>query len=180
MRDAIRGEYLAVFDGAECLYPAPVVAAAVERLAAAMTVELEDADPLFLCVMVGGFRFASDLLGHLQFPLELDYLQVSRYRDRTRGGELDWRHHPVSSLRGRTVVVVDDILDEGITLDAVVRHCREEGAASVTTAVLVDKAVGQRPIEADWAALEAPDRYLFGEGMDYKGYGRNLRGIWAL
>jgi hypoxanthine phosphoribosyltransferase len=180
MTDAIRGEYLAAYDGAECLYPAPVVAAAVARVAAAMSVELEDADPLFLCVMVGGFRFASDLLGHLHFPLELDYLQVSRYRDQTRGGELDWRHPPASSLRGRRVVILDDILDEGITLDAVVRHCREEGAASVATAVLVDKAVRDRPIEADWAALEAPDRYLFGEGMDYKGFGRNLRGIWAL
>jgi hypoxanthine phosphoribosyltransferase len=180
MNNAIRGEYLAVRDGAECLYPSPVVTAAVERVAAAMTVELEDADPLFLCVMVGGFRFGSDLLGHLEFPLEVDYLQVSRYRDQTRGGELDWLHHPASSLRGRSVVVVDDILDEGITLDAVVRHCREEGAASVSTAVLVDKAVANRPIEADWAALDAPDRYLFGEGMDYKGYGRNLRGIWAL
>lgn len=176
----IRGEYMAVRDGAECLYPAEVVQAAVASMAQSIRVDYEELDPLVLCVMVGGLRITSDLLAHLDFPLELDYLQVSRYRDQTRGGTLDWRRYPGMDLRGREVLIVDDILDEGITLEAVVRHCEQVGAASVATAVLVDKDVEQRMLEADYSALQAPNRYLFGEGMDYKGYGRNLRGIWAV
>ncbi|HSG88838.1 MAG TPA: hypoxanthine-guanine phosphoribosyltransferase [Pseudomonadales bacterium] len=176
----IRGEYVAVREGAECLYPSEVVQVAVEQMAHSIRADYEDLDPLVLCVMVGGLRITSDLLAHLDFPLELDYLQVSRYRDQTRGGTLDWRRYPGMDLRGREVVIVDDILDEGVTLAAIRQHCEDVGAASVATAVLVDKQVPQRTLEADYRALSAPNRYLFGEGMDYKGYGRNLRGIWAV
>jgi hypoxanthine phosphoribosyltransferase len=175
-----RQEYLEILDHAECLFPAEVVAQAVARCARDVADAYAELDPLVLCVMVGGFRFTSDLLGHLEFPLEVDYLQLSRYRDRTRGGDLEWRRQPGASLRGRNVLVVDDILDEGVTLDAILRFCEAEGAASVAAAVLVDKRVEGRRLEADFAALVAPDRYLFGEGMDFKGYGRNLRGLWAL
>ena len=175
-----RGEYQAVREGAVCLYPSAVVQASVERIARAVETDLGDRDPLVLCVMVGGFRFTSDLVGHLDCPLEVDYLQVSRYRDGLRGGYLDWLRYPSTSLRGRHVLVVDDVLDEGVTLAAVLEHCREVGAATVASAVLVDKMLPRKRLEADYVALEAPDRYLFGEGMDYKGYGRNLRGVWAL
>ena len=173
-------EYQSVRAGADLLFPSSVVQASIERLARAVEADLGDRDPLVLCVMVGGFRFTSDLVGHLDFPLEVDYLQVSRYRDGLRGGQLDWLRHPAISLRGRDVLVVDDVLDEGITLDAVLVHCRELGASAVSSALLVDKMLPDKRLEADYVALEAPDRYLFGEGMDYKGYGRNLRGVWAL
>lgn len=173
-------EYLEVLDHADCLFTADGVAFAVAQAAAAVDAELAGRNPLVLCVMTGGFRFCSDLLGHLEFPLELDYLQVSRYRDRTRGGELDWLRRPQRPLRGRHVLIVDDILDQGLTLEAVCRYCEGAGAAAVTTAVLVDKHMPGRAMAADFVALAAPDRYLFGEGMDFKGYGRNLRGIYAI
>lgn len=178
--DAIRREYERIHAAADCIHAPGVVQDAVTRLASTISTTYAEQDPLVLCVMVGGLRFTSDLLGHLHFPLELDYLQVSRYRHGTRGGELDWRRYPSASLRGRAVLIVDDILDEGVTLDAVVQHCEDVGAASVATAVLVDKRLPERVLEADYFALEAPNRYLFGEGMDFRGYGRNLRGIWAL
>jgi len=172
--------YRAVLAHAECLFEPEAVLAGVARTAAAVTTAFRDRDPLVLCVMTGGFRFCSDLLGLLEFPLELDYLHVSRYRDETRGGALNWLRSPERSLEGRNVLVVDDILDEGITLAAVCGYCIDVGATSVATAVLVDKRVPRQSMEADFAALTAPDRYLFGEGMDFKGYGRNLRGIYAV
>lgn len=178
--EPIRAEYERMRDAADCIHAPAVVQDAVSRLAGTVTTAYAEQDPLVLCVMVGGLRFTSDLLGHLHFPLELDYLQVSRYRLGTRGGELDWRRYPSASLRDRAVLIVDDILDEGVTLEAVVQHCQDVGAASVATAVLVDKRLPERVLEADYFALEAPNRYLFGEGMDFRGYGRNLRGIWAL
>ena len=173
-------EYQQMRDAADCVISDGAVRAAVEQVARSIAADFVDRDPLVLCVMVGGLRFTSDLIAHLDFPLDVDYLQVSRYRDELRGGDLDWRRYPRASLRGRSVLIVDDVLDEGITLREVVRHCVDVGAADVSTAVLVDKDLPQRAITADYRALVAPNRYLFGEGMDYKGYGRNLRGIWAL
>jgi len=173
-------EYLQVLDHAECLFSAERVARAVVELARAVSIDFVDRDPLVLCVMTGGLRFCSDLLGHLNFPLELDYLQLSRYRDQTKGGELNWLHQPAGGLRGRHLLVVDDILDQGITLASVRQYCRDAGALSVATAVLVDKQLPQRAVDSEYTAMHAPDRYLFGEGMDYKGYGRNLRGIYAI
>lgn len=180
MSVATRNEFLEVLDHAELLVSPEGVAEAVRRTAATLATELAESNPLVLCVMTGGFRFCSDLLGHLEFPLEVDYVQVSRYRQGTEGGELNWLRRPEHGLRGRHLLVVDDILDQGVTLAAVRQHCLDAGASSVTMAVLVDKRVPQRAMEADVAALTAPDRYLFGEGMDFKGYGRNLRGIYAL
>lgn len=176
----VRNEYLEVLDHAELLHPPEAVAWAVERCAEGVAAEYAERDPLVLCVMVGGFRFASDLLGHLDFPLEVDYLHATRYGDETRGGSLRWLRRPELSLRGRHVLVVDDILDQGVTLAAILRACEEAGASTVGSAVLLDKQVAGRVLAADFAALTIADRYVFGEGMDFKGYGRNLRGIWAL
>lgn len=180
MNRDIYHEYQQVLDHAECLFSAERVAKAVAELGRAVSIDFADRDPLVLCVMTGGLRFCSDLLGHLDFPLELDYVHLSRYRDRTEGGDLNWLRHPVDGLRGRHLLVVDDILDRGITLASVRQHCSEAGALSVATAVLVDKKLPQRVVDSEYAAIHAPDRYLFGEGMDYKGYGRNLRGIYAI
>lgn len=180
MSGALRQEFEQVRARAECLFSPPVVAQAVARVGRALQVDLADRDPLVLCVMTGGLRFCSDLLGHLDFALELDYVHVSRYRDRTEGGDLHWLRPPGERLRGREVLIVDDILDRGHTLKAVHQACLDAGAATLTTTVLVDKGLADCVSTVDHAALRAPDRYLFGEGMDYKGYGRNLRGIWAI
>ena len=121
------------------------------------------------------------LLERLDFPLQLDYVQVARYGDSTRGGALTWRVEPSLPLGGRTVLVVDDILDQGRTMHEVVGRVRDLGAARVSSVVLVDKRIGaERPIEPDHAALVAPDRYLFGCGMDYCGHWRNLPAVYAL
>jgi hypoxanthine phosphoribosyltransferase len=179
-KSELQQEYLEVLDHAECLFAPEAVDSAVERCARAVTDVYEHLNPLILCVMIGGLRFTSDLLGHLRFALELDYLQVTRYGDETQGGALLWKKPPTQSLRGRHVLLVDDILDEGVTLKALHAFCEAEGAASVASAVLVDKGRPDRALEADFVGLVAPDRFLFGEGMDYKGYGRNLRGLWAV
>lgn len=177
---SLREEYEKVLAEAELIVAPEQVRAAVKALAEPIAAELGDRNPLVLCVMNGGFRFCSDLLGELPFALEFDYVQATRYHGRTRGGSLQWLHTPAHGLAGRDVLVVDDILDEGITLAAIARYCLEAGARSVRSAVLVDKQLAQRAVRADFVALTAPDRYLFGEGMDYKGYGRNLRGIYAM
>jgi hypoxanthine phosphoribosyltransferase len=166
---------------ADCLYSAAEVEAALDRLADAISARHGDNNPLILCVMNGGLITTGSLLLRLDFPLEHDYLHASRYRGATRGGELNWQAEPGISLQDRYVIVVDDILDEGYTLAAIVEHCRAQGARSVESVVLVEKLHDRKQgIQADYVGLQTEDRYLFGYGMDYKGYWRNAAGIFAV
>ncbi len=166
----------------EQIHTAAEVDAAFDRMAAGIHTRLHDRQPLVLPVMMGGLIPAGELLRRIDFPLDLDYIHATRYRGGTEGRELKWRSYPQISLAGRVVLIIDDILDEGATLAAIVDYCRGEGVKEVLTAVLVDKKhPRQRQFErADFSGLEVDDRYVFGSGMDYHGRYRNLRGIYAL
>ncbi|HFD79353.1 MAG TPA: hypoxanthine-guanine phosphoribosyltransferase [Gammaproteobacteria bacterium] len=155
---------------------------ALDRMAAEITPVIGDQDPLLLCVMTGGMVPASELFTRLEFPVQLDYLHATRYEANVGGRELKWITPPSQSLKDRTLLVVDDILDEGLTLAAILDYCREQGARAVYSAVLVEKLHDRKPeaLEADFVGLHVEDRYVFGYGMDYHGYFRNLRGIYAV
>ncbi len=167
---------------ADCLHDAAAVQRAFDVLAQQITRDYATGNPLVLCVMNGGLYPTSEITRRLDFAFEQDYLHATRYRGATRGGELNWIAHPSISLRDRVVLVIDDILDEGTTLAAIVDHCRGEGASEVYSAVLVDKLHDRKyhKIKADFTGLEVPDRYVFGYGMDYKEYLRNAPGIYAV
>lgn len=153
---------------------------ALDNMSAAISARLADKNPLVLCVINGGIIATGKLLPRLDFPLTLDSLHASRYRNATSGSELHWLFTPTTPLAGRHVLVVDDILDEGHTLKAIVDWCQEQGATAVHTAVLLDKKTGcDKPIQADFVGLRVANHYLFGYGMDYKGYLRNAAGIYA-
>ncbi|MDV6319049.1 hypoxanthine-guanine phosphoribosyltransferase [Chromohalobacter sp. HP20-39] len=167
---------------ADCLISQQEVERALDRMADEITHDLGDKLPVFYCVMNGGLITTGHLLTRLGFPLEVDYLHATRYRGGVRGGELFWRVSPEIPMAGRHVVIVDDILDEGTTLAAILDYCRQAGAASISTAVLVDKRHDRKAVpdlQADYCSLEVVDRYVFGFGMDYKGYWRNAPGIFA-
>ena len=168
---------------ADCLADAATVEAALDRMAAEITARLADANPLVYAVMNGGLIFAGRILPRLPFPLEVAYLHASRYGHAIQGTLLDWRVRPTQDLRGRTVLVLDDILDEGHTLKAIIEHLKDEGAAEVLSAVLVHKLHDRKAtpgMRADFSGLDIADRFLFGCGMDYKGYWRNAPGIYAV
>lgn len=170
-----------ILDSAEQLCSAAVVSSAVSRIAREITAQLGNSFPLVLSVMRGSVIFAGQLLPQLRFPLEFDYLDVTRYGDATRGGELSWKVTPGTSPSGRIVLVLDDILDEGQTLAAVRRKLLESGAVRVYSAVFADKNTGRdKPVRADFVGINLPDRYVFGFGMDVSGAWRNLPEIYAL
>jgi len=170
-----------LLDQAECIVSEAAVQAALDRLAGEIEQTLADAFPLVLPVMGGAVVFAGQLLPRLRFPLEFDYLHVTRYRGNTTGGEMDWRVLPGQNVSGRNVLVLDDILDEGETLAAVRDKLLSMGAARVWSAVLTDKDNGlDKPIRADFVGLVVPNRYVFGCGMDAYGLWRNLPAIYAL
>jgi len=170
-----------ILASADVIYSAEEVAAAVSRVAAEITEKLGETNPLLLCVMSGGVPFTGQLMTQLLFPLELDYLHVTRYGQETTGGALSWRSAPWTSVKGRTVLVLDDILDEGLTLAAIIERMKELGAKACYTAVATDKLNGKKkPIQADFVALTVPDRFVFGYGMDVRGAWRNLPAIYAV
>lgn len=172
---------LAILAAADMIHSAETVAAAVGRVAREISERLRESNPLLLCVMNGGLPFTGQLMTLLTFPLDFDYVQVSRYGQRTAGGEISWRVEPMLPVAGRTVLLVDDILDEGLTLAAIRDRLLQRGARACYTAVLADKMIGRKkPLEADFVALTVPDRFLFGYGMDVRGAWRNLPAIYAL
>lgn len=172
-----------VFAKATCIYTKHQIEAALDKMATEISYRIAHANPIFLCVVVGGIVPLGNLLPRLDFPLEVDYVHATRYGHNTVGKELNWKVKPSCKMQNRTVVVVDDILDGGITLEAILQYCREAGAAEVLTAVLVDKKdarlTGGTP-SADFTGLTVGNHYVFGYGMDYKGYLRNAPGIYMV
>lgn len=166
---------------ADLLFTETQVDAAIDRMAEEIAAQLADRNPLVLSVLNGGILPTARLLLKLRFPLEIDSIKAGRYQGATSGGAtMRWQHKPETPLKGRVVLLVDDVLDEGITLAEIRAWCLSEGAAAVYIAALVDKDLGRdKPCRADFTGLVAENRYLFGYGMDYKGYLRNWPGIYA-
>ena len=166
---------------AERIVSAELIDAALVRLAGEISARLAASAPLVVSVMGGAVVFSGRILPLLRFPLEFDFVHVTRYGDATRGGEIEWKVRPRTSIAGRTVLVLDDILDEGITLAAIRDGLLAEGARAVYSAVFADKDIGKaKPLVADFVGVRLPDRYVFGFGMDVRGAWRNLSEIYAL
>lgn len=176
-------EILRVQEQARCLFTDAEVEVTLDRMAQEITLRYGDSNPVLLCVMNGGLVVTGRLLPKLPFPLQVDYLHATRYRDRLHGDDLHWKAYPSLPLEGRTVLIVDDILDEGNTLVGVRDYCVSQRCREVASVVLVDKKHGRRnPAipHAEITGFETPDLYLFGCGLDYKGYLRNAPGVYAV
>lgn len=173
----------AVAQRATQLYSEKELEQALDKLAQEISNDLHETNLIVLCVMVGGIIPTGMLLTRLDFPLQVDYIHATRYGDDTTGKNLEWVVKPRVSLKNRTVLVVDDILDGGITLQGIVNYCYEAGAASVKTAVLVEKEVERLPQaiqKADYTGVTVENKFVYGYGMDYKRYLRNAPGIYAV
>src|SRR4051812_24173608 len=166
---------------ADLLFSAGEVDSAVERMARDISRELGAEFPVVLSVMGGAAVFTGQLLPKLAFPLEFGAIEVTRYNNDIQGREIAWRLAPRDNVRGRAVLVVDDILDEGITLAAIRNKLIEMGAKAFYSAVFADKDIGrEKPVKADFVGCVVPNRYVFGFGMDAYGLWRNLPAIYAL
>jgi hypoxanthine phosphoribosyltransferase len=172
-----------IYEGSELLYTANEVEAALDRMARSIEEQLKDKNPVIICVMIGGLIPMANLLLRLNFPLEVDYVHATRYGSTIHGGELTWKVRPSVNLVNRTVLIVDDILDAGVTLSAIIQEIKNTGASEVYSAVLVDKHHKRDPQglqQADFVGLEVDDHYIFGYGMDYEEYLRNAPGIYIV
>ena len=178
----IEQELAAVAEQSVCVAGESEIAAALDAMALAIRRHLSGDPVVLLCAMNGGVLVAAEMLKRLSLDLQFDYVHATRYRDRTVGDAIEWRVLPSRSLSGCQVVVVDDIFDQGWTLAAIVDYCQEQGASSVLSVVLVDKQ-HQRKVHGfrpDVVGITLPDHYLYGFGMDYKGFLRNRSAIYAV
>ncbi|BBF88083.1 hypoxanthine-guanine phosphoribosyltransferase [Aquitalea magnusonii] len=170
-----------LINSSDILFTAEQVSAAVDRMAVEITEKLGETYPLVLSVMGGAVVFTGQLLPRLNFPLDFDYVHVSRYGDKTHGGELVWKQAPKEDVQDRVVLVLDDILDEGHTMAAIRDKVMGMGAKEFYSGVFANKLISkEKPIAADFVGLDVPDRYVFGYGMDVRGAWRNLPAIHAL
>ena len=167
---------------ADLIYSPEEVEAAIERMGQEITEALADKNPIIICLMIGGVIPTGKLLPLLNFPLQVEYVHATRYQGEINGGTLHWIRKPSLSLQDRHVLIVDDILDEGNTLAAMVEECKSNQAKTIQTAVLADKQLDRERSfkQADFTGLMVPNRYVFGYGMDYKEYLRNAPGIFAV
>jgi hypoxanthine phosphoribosyltransferase len=178
----IKEDFQHILSRAELIYDAEQISSALDNIASQLNNRLEHKNPLVLCVMQGGIIFTGQLVTRLTGNLEMDYIHATRYRNQTLGDKINWLVYPRATLKDRTVLILDDILDEGITLDAIVKYCRKQGASEVISAVLLHKKHGRckSGVSSDYVALEVEDRYVFGFGMDYKGQLRHMNAIYAI
>ena len=173
----------AVLNSADCLHDQRAVQAAYDDLAEDIGQQYADKCPLIQCVMIGGLVPTAEITRRLEFPFELDYLHATRYRGATEGGGLVWKRQPEARrIEGRHVLVIDDILDEGHTLVAIRKALEGFAPASLQVAVLAEKIHDRRAVDAraEFIGLQVEDRYVFGCGMDYKEYWRQLPAIYAV
>ena len=159
------------------------IRAAIARLAGELNARFADESEavVVLTVMNGALVFAGQLIPQLRFPIVCDYLHPTRYDEQNSAGEVVWKAKPSTSLVGRTVIVLDDILDQGVTAAAIKSFCEQGGARHISFAMMVAKPSFCRKIafDADFIGLPIPDEFVFGMGMDYSGLYRNLPAIYC-
>lgn len=166
---------------AEIIHSALDVATAVTTVATKLNIDYQDKQPIVLSVMHGALFFAGQLLPQLTFALELNYVHATRYQGEDFGSQIKWLVQPTEQVKNRNVLILDDILDQGITLKAIADQCIYLGANDVKIAVLAEKILSEsKPITADYVELTLPNRYVFGCGMDIHNWWRNLPAIYAL
>lgn len=173
---------LEIHKDAQLLFTQKEVDRAIASLAERLTAEFENNFPIVLGVMNGGLYMTAQLMRNWEFPLTVDYVHATRYRLSTLGRDVLWKTYPQNSLRDRHVIIVDDIFDQGYTLEEVKKYCLAQGARKCTSIFLIRKSHDRKKadIQADHVALECNDLYVYGSGMDFHSHFRNLSGIYAI
>lgn len=168
---------------AEVIFTSKEIEEGLNKVASDINNDYQDKSPLVLCVVLGGITVFGHLITKLKINLEIDYIHATRYDGDVSGAEIKWKALPKTPLKNRDIIIVDDILDGGLTLKALHNYCYKQQATSVKSMILIDKINarhenGQK--SAKYTALKTNSNgYLFGFGMDYYNYLRNINGIFA-
>lgn len=161
--------------------PESEILAAVRHVAEDINRDIADKNPLFICVLNGAFMFAGDLMKTINFPCEITFIKLSSYDGLYSSGAVKEIIGLNESVVGRNVVVVEDIVDTGITMERILSSLRAKGANEIRVATFLQKPDAlQRDITVDYVAMKIPNDFIVGYGLDYDGYGRNLKDIYTV
>jgi hypoxanthine phosphoribosyltransferase len=161
--------------------PEEEIQAAVKKVGEAINRDLSDTNPLFICVLNGAFMFAGDLMKTINIPCEITFVKLSSYEGLYTSGNVKEVIGLNESVVGRNVVVVEDIVDTGITMEKILGSLKAKGANSIHVATFLQKPDAlQRDIQVDYVAMKIPNDFIVGYGLDYDGYGRNLKDIYTV
>lgn len=157
------------------------IQASVKRVAEQINAEMKDANPLFICVLNGAFMFAGDLMKIINFPCEITFVKLSSYEGLYTTGSVKEVIGLNESVVGRNVIVVEDIVDTGHTMEKILNSLNAKGAKSIRIATFLQKPDAlQRDITVEYVAMKIPNDFIVGYGLDYNGYGRNLKQIYTV
>ncbi|MFV2031402.1 MAG: hypoxanthine-guanine phosphoribosyltransferase, partial [Gammaproteobacteria bacterium] len=171
-----------IHSSADLLFDRTAVEQGIEDLALKVAQDCEKDFPLVLCVMNGGLYLTGQLMRHWEFPLTLDYVHATRYKLATLGKDVLWKAYPQNEIKDRNVIIIDDIFDQGYTLEEVRSYCMKHGAKKCTSVFLIRKTHERKiaNIQPDFVGLECDDRYVYGAGMDLNSPFRNLASIYCI
>ncbi len=154
---------------------------AVKRIAEVINKDMRDKNPLFVCVLNGAFMFAADLMKTIDFPCQISFVKLASYEGLYSTEKIKEVIGLNESVVDRHVVVVEDIVDTGFTMEKILLSLSAKGAKSIKTATLLLKPEAlQKNLQIDYVAMEIPNDFIVGYGLDYNGYGRNLKGIYTV
>ncbi|MCL1867500.1 MAG: hypoxanthine phosphoribosyltransferase [Paludibacter sp.] len=154
---------------------------AVRNVAEKMNEDLKNDNPLFICVLNGAFMFAADLMKHVNFPCEITFIKLSSYEGLYSTGAVKEIIGLNESVVGRNVVIIEDIVDTGITMERILESLSSKGVRSVKIATFLQKPDAlTRDITVDYVGIKIPNEFIVGYGLDYDGYGRNLKAIYTV
>lgn len=161
--------------------PESEILGAVKTVADKINNDLKGRDPLFLVVLNGAFMFASDLMKMIDLPSQLSFVKFSSYEGTQSSGKMRELIGLNDDISGRTVVVVEDIVDSGYTMSLMINDLKKRNVFDLRIATLLSKPDALKyPVKLDYIALEIPNDFIVGYGLDYDGYGRNLKDIYTL
>lgn len=157
------------------------IEASIDRIASQMTKDLADKNPLFICILNGAFMFASELMKKINTPLELTFVKLSSYSGTSTTGSVKELLGLAEDIEGRTLVIVEDIVDTGHTISSILEELSRKNPKEIKIATLLFKPNAlKKELTLDYVALEIPNDFIVGYGLDYDGYGRNLPDIYKV
>ncbi|GHT10097.1 hypoxanthine phosphoribosyltransferase [Bacteroidia bacterium] len=165
----------------ELFLPEDVILKGIKTVAESINRDLRDKNPLFICVLNGAFMFAADLMKQLDFPCEVSFIRLKSYQGTKAGGAVKEVQGLNESIENRHVVIIEDIIDTGHTMYYLMEKMKGEHPASLKVATLLFKPTAlQSDIRPDYVAIEIPNDFIVGYGLDYDGHGRNLNSIYKI
>jgi len=165
----------------ELFIPEKVIRKEIRRVAKDIVRDMKELNPLFICVLNGAFMFASDLIKGIDISCEVGFIRLKSYEGTQSSGSIKEMQELVENIENRHVVIVEDIIDTGHTMSYLLNKLQAENPASVKVACMLFKPNAlETDAKPDYCALEIPNDFIVGYGLDYDGLGRNLKNIYKI